>query len=175
MRDEHLLGIRLYVVQKIVELGKDIGKTKVQKITYFLQEAVGVPLKYLFRMHYYGPYSDDLDNVLILAQMVGYVEIKPDLDGFGYHVTPGPESESRWADENDLTAEEVAAIDRATKILGGLETVELELYATIHMIGRTGGGLSKDDTLGTVGKLKPKFSKQRIDNAYRTLEKADLI
>ena len=44
MIDEELLPLRFACLEKIVEHPADIGKTKIQKITYFLQEAVGVPL-----------------------------------------------------------------------------------------------------------------------------------
>ena len=175
MRDEELLARRLSVVQQIATLCDDIGKTKIQKITYFLQESVGVPLMYPFRMHYYGPYSDDLDGTLSLAQILGYIDIKPDSEGFGYHVTPSLGSVAGRFDECDLSTDQIRAIERVTKILGNLETADLELYATIHFIGRSRGGLPKDETLNTVGRLKPKFSKGTIDQAYQTLEQADLI
>ena len=170
MRDQELLARRLSVVQRIVTLCDDIGKTKIQKLTYFLQASVGVPLMYPFRMHYYGPYSDDLDGTLSLAQMLGYIDIKHDSEGFGYHVTPGLGSV-----EYDLPTDQIRAIERATEILGRLETADLELYATIHFIGRSREGLPKDEILNTVGRLKPRFSKGTIDQAYQSLKQADLI
>ena len=179
MRAEELLARRLSVVQQIVTLCDDIGKTKIQKITYFLQESVGVPLMYPFRMHYYGPYSDDLDGTLSLAQILGYIDIKPDSEGFGYHVTPSLGSVAERFDECDLSTDQIRAIERVTKILGNLETADLELYATIHFSGRSREGLPeglpKDETLNTVERLKPKFSKGTIDQAYQTLKQADLI
>ncbi|MCE2404733.1 MAG: hypothetical protein J4F43_06210 [Dehalococcoidia bacterium] len=175
MRDEELLAMRLSIVRRIATLCDDIGKTKIQKITYFLQESVGVPVTYPFRMHYYGPYSDDLDGVLSLAQMLGYVEIKPDSDGFGYHVTPGSGSVAERFGGYNLPTDMVGSIDRATKTLGSLETAELELYATIHFIGRSREELPRDEILETVHRLKPKFSKDTIDQAYESLSRANLI
>ena len=43
---------RLAFIQMIVDHLGDVGKTKVQKISCFLQEALSIPLKYRFRMHY---------------------------------------------------------------------------------------------------------------------------
>ena len=176
MKDEELLARRLSTIQQIVIRCDDIGKTKIQKIAYFLQESVGVPLKCPFRMHYYGPYSDELDGVLSLAKSLGYIDIKPDPNGFGYHVTPGEEREDIWFQKYDMSQDaNIEVIDGAIKTLGTLETSDLELYATIHFIGRQESKLSKNETLRTVGRLKPKFGKEQIDTAYQTLQKAKLI
>ena len=175
MRDKELRGLRLAVVKRIVALCEDLGKTKMQKITYFLQMAVGAPLKYRFRMHYYGPYSEELDATVSFAQMLGYIDIVPDREGFGFHITPGAHSETNWFDEDTVHIDDVEAIDRATKLLGSLEIVDLELHATIHYIDHVRGGLPKDEILQTVKKLKPKFSIDTIDGAYGNLSEAGLI
>ena len=88
MVNEELLARRIELVREIVRSSGDIGKTKIQKIMYFLQESVGAPLMYPFRMHYYGPYSDELDGILSLTKSLRYIDINPDPNGFGYHVTP---------------------------------------------------------------------------------------
>ena len=176
MRDQQLLSLRLAVIGRIVATRDDIGKTKVQKIAYFLQESIGVPLKYPFRMHYFGPYSDELDGVLSLAKSIGSVDIKPDPEGFGYHVTQGTNDESTWSQAYDISKDpNVAAIDDAVTILGKIETWKIELYATIHFISEMDDGLSKDEVLEKVGDLKPKFDKRTICQAYQTLQKAKLI
>lgn len=176
MEDQELLSLRLAVIERIVSTCSDIGKTKVQKIAYFLQESVGVPLKYPFRMHYFGPYSDRLDSVLSLARALGAVDISPDPEGFGYHVTPGTEYESTWSRNYDIASDpNIAAIDNAVKVLGSLDKSDLELYATIHFISKSEEEPKKDRVLATVGSLKPKFSRDKIYGAYQTLQRAGLI
>ena len=176
MEDQELLSLRLAVIERIVSTCSDVGKTKVQKIAYFLQESVGIPLKYPFRMHYFGPYSDRLDSVLSFARALGAVDISPDPEGFGYHVTPGTESGSAGSQQYDISKHpKFEEIDRAVRGLGSLETYELELYATIHFISGTNEEQSKQDVLETVSGLKPKFNKDAIDHAYQTLERAGLI
>lgn len=176
MVHEELLSRRMVFIRRIVDRCTDIGKTKIQKISYFLQESIGVPLMYPFRMHYYGPYSDELDRVLSLARSVGFIDIKPDPDGFGYHVTPIEESESSWLQEYDISEDpNITQIDETIRVLGSIETFRLELYATIHFIDRTEGEQSKDQTLKIVKRLKPKFTDDQIELAYQTLSKASLI
>lgn len=175
MNRETLTETRLSIIQKIVDVHKDIGKTKIQKITYFLQEAVNVPLKYPFRMHYYGPYSDSLDSVLSLAKSLGYIDIQPDPSGFGYHVTPCEANESMQVNESSVPYGANPAVHGTIEMLGRLETSDLELYATIHFIVGIKGELSKNEVLKTVGGLKPKFTPEYIDSAYQDLQRAKLI
>ncbi len=180
MRNEELLPRRIDLVREIVRRYGDIGKTKIQKVTYFLQESVGVPLGYPFRMHYYGPYSDELDGALSLTKSLGYIDINPDPNGFGYHVTPVEESEDMsWQGYDRRSDPEIKdrieVIDGAIETLGGLDTPKIELYATIHFIGGPKGNYSKEQTLQTVKRLKPKFSEDEIRDAYRTLKIANLI
>lgn len=175
MRNRKLLDMRIAFIQRIVGRCDDIGKTKIQKICYFLQKAVGVELKYPFRIHYYGPYSDDVDDALSFAESLGFIDIEPDLDGWGYHVTPCKE-ESPWALTYDAsTHRDIGRIDDAIDALGRLETYELELYATVHLVGGPESERSREQTIKTVKKLKPRFTHDRIDGAYQSLENAGLM
>ncbi len=175
MRNQELLDKRIAFIRRIVDRCDDIGKTKIQKISYFLQESVGAELGYRFRIHYYGPYSDDLDDALSFAESLGFVDIEPDPDGFGYHVT-ACEEESPWPHRYDVSTErDVERIDKAIDILGALETYQLELYATIHLIGGHESKRSREETVEIVKKLKPKFTNPQIDGAYQTLENAGLM
>ena len=176
--DVRRLALIQRVVERLVEQRKDVGKTKVQKISYFLQEAVGVPLKYRFRMHYFGPYSDDLDNALSLSRALGYVKIAPDPNGFGYRVTPGEITKDRWFEKYNVardTGVDVKTVEQVIDILGELRVHELELYASIHFIGNSKSGGSKEETLTTVGKVKPGFKAGQIEQAYQKLQDANLI
>ena len=176
MEPDELLTRRLAIIHRIVTGCDDPGKTKVQKIAYFLQEAVGVCLMYPFRMHYYGPYSSELDDNLSLSQALGFIEIKPDPEGFGYHVIPiegSGEPDSGWLEGLDYT--DAGAIDAAIKTLGPLPVFRLELYATIHFVGGRNSGLSKVKTVETVGRLKPKFSPDEIETSFDRLKVANLI
>ena len=180
MANEELLSRRIAVIRRIVGRHRDIGKTKIQKIVYFLQESVDVPLKYPFRMHYYGPYSDELDGNLSLTKSLGYIDIDSDPNGFGYHVTPVEEMEgASWQGYEMSDDPEVRrltdSIDGAVDILGQLDTPQIELYATIHLISGLKGNSSKEQTLQMVKRLKPKFSTQEISRSYQQLKKADLI
>ena len=180
MSNEDNLARRVAIIRHIVSRSGDLGKTQIQKIVYFLQESVGVPLKYRYRMHYYGPYSDELDGNLSLTESIGYIDINPDPNGFGYHVTPVKERENTPWQGYDMSKdpevrELTEVIDNAIDILGALETPQIELYATIHLISGLKGNSSKEKTVQTVKRLKPKFSMEHIDYSYQRLKEANLI
>ena len=180
MSTEELLARRVAFIERIVHNSEDIGKTKIQKILYFLQESMGVPLKYRFRIHYFGPYSDEIDNALSLAKSLGRIDIQPDSGGFGYHVTPVvTDADESWQ-EYDVSEDpeieiSVENIDSTINILGQIDTPQIELYATIHFIGGPKSKLSKKQTVETVKRKKPKFSERRIEDAYDALKRVNLI
>jgi len=172
MKDAELTAKRLSIVHEIVQILKDTGKTNIQKIVYFLQESVGVTLGYSFRMHHYGPYSDALDGDLSLAKALGHIEIEPDSEGFGYHVTPIKAASVSWSITIAPSREQ---IDNAISLLGSLRTWELELDATIHFVSELGASASEDEISNTVRSLKPKFTIETIRSAYGRLLDAGLV
>ena len=172
MSDTELLIRRLAAIQCIVEQSKDVGKTKVQKIIYFLQEWLGVPLQYRFRMHHYGPFSQDIDSGISALQSAGYVEVSHDPLGYGYHITPASAKQLPWDSELAKYRGEIA---KAIGALSVLDASNLELYATVHFVQNLLGEPSKEKVVTNVYRLKPKFKEQTIRLAYDQLVKNKLI
>ena len=166
MSDTDLLVRRLAAIQCIVEQSKDIGKTKIQKIVYFLQEGSGVPLHYSFRMHHYGPFSDEIDSGISALQSAGYIDVNHDLQGYGYHISPASADQLPWDSELAKYREEMT---QAITELGVLDTSDLELYATIHFVQQLLKKPTKDAVINNVSRLKPRFSPQTIGAAYNQL------
>ena len=172
MRDTDLLLKRLAVIQLIVNELADTGKIKIQKILYFIQEALGAPLEYRFRMHHYGPFSEDIESDISVMRAVGYIDVEADANGYGYHITPASEEQLPWDSElAKYRGEMVDAIDG----LKVLDASDLELFATVHFVQHLLEKASKEDVLDSVSQLKPKFTKQTIQSAYDQLVKNKLI
>ena len=158
MVTENQLARRVAFIERVVRNSRDIGKTKIQKVLYFLQESLGVPLNYRFRMHYFGPYSDEIDNALSLSKSLGRIDIQPDSGGFGYHVTPVEiDDDTPWQDydpskDSDIEIS-VADIDKTIGILAEIDTPQIELYATIHFVYHHKSELSKTQTVTTVKRI----------------------
>ena len=170
MDDRKLLMRRLAVIRRIADLAPDPGKTSIQKIVYFLQSGLEIPLGYRFKMHYFGPYSEELDGKLSLSDAMGIVEIKADSAGYGYHIKPGNfdvedvEPTMNWEEINEAITD-----------LAELDLPQLELLATIHFIQSIRSKWDRGKVISTVNRLKPKFSKERIEQAYRDIERMGLL
>ena len=60
------------VIYSIVQETKEIEKLKIQKLVYFVQSN-NVPTKYLFKMHHYGPYSEQINTDILKLKMHEYI------------------------------------------------------------------------------------------------------
>ena len=170
MDDRKILMRRLAVIRRIANLAQDPGKTSIQKIVYFLQSGLEVPLGYRFKMHYYGPYSETLDGNLSLSDAMGIVEIKADSAGYGYHIKPG-----KYPVKGVETSMPWEEIDETINELAELELPQLELFATIHFVQSIRSRWDRSKVIMTVRRLKPKFSEERIEKAYQDIEEMGLI
>ena len=159
--------LRLAVVHKVVTDLQDVGKTKLQKIVYFTQAAKNVPVGYLFKMHHYGPFAEDVETDTVRLRLGGHVEVRPDPSGYGFHITPGqlpPEGE--WL----RTVEPFQGVlEEVLHEFGKRSTAELELLATIHYVHNLSKQATKNDVLLKVKSLKPKFDLAYVDRCYTRL------
>lgn len=164
--------VKLAILYEVVEALKDVGKTRIQKTVYFLQAAFGVPLNYSFRMHHYGPYSEEVETDIIRLKMTGYVFVKPDLQGYGFHVGVLDPPEDEW---QDMTSPYKQQIDTVLGLVQGKETSDLELMATLHFVDHLTNEPSQSKLIDAVHALKPKFSREYIMGFQNQLTAAGLL
>ena len=164
--------LRLALIHHLVQRLSDVGKIKVQKLVYFLQEALSVPVGYTFRMHHYGPYSEELDTDVDRLQSTGYVKVVRDSEGYGFHIRTANEPEQGWA---GLVEPHTEQIDRVLELLGERLASELELAATIHFVSQLLDKPSRKGLLEAVRSLKPRFEESYIDELREELEKEGLL
>jgi hypothetical protein len=163
---------RFAIINYIVDSIRDLRKTQIQKLVYFLQYIFGIPLDYGYKMHYFGPYSDELNSDLINMRSHGYINIDPDPEGYGYHITPGTETLDSL---EDLKKVYVKKIDTCLRELAEKDVKNLELLGAIHFVTnvalpRTNKG---HEVIDKVRRLKPSFSREEIENAYKQLEELE--
>src|SRR5690242_11799546 len=64
-----------FVPMALLALGGEVqGKTKLQKIVYFLGLMTGLEEELGYRAHFYGPYSDDVAAAVGWLKTIGAVE-----------------------------------------------------------------------------------------------------
>ncbi|MCH8802203.1 MAG: hypothetical protein IH963_14980 [Chloroflexi bacterium] len=163
---------RLALVYGLVGILEDTGKIRLQKLLYFLQEACGVPTGFSFRMHHYGPYSEDLDTDLTRLKMGGYLNIVSDPQGYGFHVNVADGPDEKWQDIFDSKKTE---IERTLALFGDKTPSQLELMATIHFVDRLHDHPKTKELVTVVNGLKPKFTSQYIETCCKELTENGLL
>lgn len=160
---------RQLVVRLVHELnliGSRCGSTHVQKCSFFLQAASGVPLGYNFVIYHYGPYSFGLEDDLAVLRSKGWLEAVPDPEGYGVHYQVGRAYEEAGLNVAEQYRE---AIRRVVRSLGTRRVRELELLATACFLYRGVDGRTRDErvTVQEVLGLKPHFSAREVRAALQ--------
>ena len=164
--------LRLAIIHEVISRLGDVRKIQLQKLVYFLQESGGVPMGYTFRMHHYGPYAEALETDTTWLRFAGYVDIQPDIQGYGFHITPTDDPEDEWLNWTPLYKE---SIDRVVRTFATRPLSELELAATIHFITKLRPDESMEEVLTKVKSLKPKFTEGYIAEVNTELEQLGLL
>ncbi|MBI2872989.1 MAG: hypothetical protein HYY00_07375 [Chloroflexi bacterium] len=126
-----------------------------------------MPTGYGFRMHHYGPYSEELDDDLVLLKVTGYVNISPDPEGYGFHVKPADEPEAAWGKPVAAYKNEV---QRVSQLFAERPAYELELAATLHYVNHLLDPLQRSQLIEIVGSLKPRFDREQIAKMHEEMK-----
>ena len=165
--------LRLAVVHKVIYDLTDVGKTKLQKLMYFLQETQDVPIGYPFKMHHYGPYAEALETDTARLRLAGFIAVDPDPNGYGFHITPTDEApDENW---DQFVLPHKYAVDKTIKDFGSWQTHQLELAATIHFVERLTPNSSPVDVLNKVRALKPKFDAGYVLDVHKGLAQMGIV
>ncbi len=162
--------LRLALIHALVTRLRDVGKIKIQKLVYFLQEAYGVPLECRFYIHHYGPYSEDVETAISNLRFMDYINVEPDPDGYGFHVSVASSGEPGWS---QIVASVESGFHEVVDKFGSMEAWELELAATMHYVSSM--GFEKSRVISTVTQLKPKFAQDLVERMFDKLVSFGLI
>jgi uncharacterized protein len=157
-----------------------LGRTALQKIVYFLK-ALGVPMRYSFDIHHYGPYSDQITSDLDLLMADGIVEDRSPTTTYWNYVprSGGPLGELLEQHEEFVSANRVI-VRQVVDSLGPLKPPQLELFATLHYAYRyevaSTSKPSRDAVLSRFREYKGnKFPSDELSTAYDAMVEMKLI
>jgi len=159
---------RIAVIRFIVDKIKDVGKIKIQKLIYFLQMVFEVPFGYDYKMHYYGPYSEELNDDLVVMQVNNIVNVEADPAGYGYHIMPGSEKTTAM---NEVLEKYSNSISKCLDSLKSFSPSQLEILGTLHFVNNVAGVSDEEKIIEKTAMLKPLFSKSSIEEMYNELKK----
>jgi O-acetyl-ADP-ribose deacetylase (regulator of RNase III) len=153
-------------------LDPSISLLEVHKLMYFLQEA-GEPLRLRVAKGPYGPYAENLRNVLAAIEghfIAGY-GAGGDAPDKTLELVPGAVDEARSSLARRPETRE--RFDRVARLVDGFESAfGLELLATVHWVAAHEGATSEEDAIAKTyawGERKRQFSKGQIRLARETL------
>ena len=164
--------LRLAILHEVISRLGYVRKIQLQKLVYFLQEAMAIPTNYPYRIHHYGPYAEAVETDTTRLRFLGYVEVTADSQGYGFHITPTDDPREEWS---EMLRNYREPIDHIIDIFGHHRMSELELAATIHYMKKLRPNLPTDELLSLVQGLKPRFSEQYIHDAHSQLERLGLL
>jgi hypothetical protein len=140
--------------------GAVVGRTKLQKIAYFL-EALGLGDGFDFEYKHYGPYSERLSTALRYGDMLGKIHEEVRTANWGGHYSVFTTQIAASGSVND-------ARRQAVNLGNSADPVELELAATAVLLASEG---YSDPWVETEQRKPEKAAGGRIGRAKELLQK----
>ena len=178
MSEDELNKFRLTIIANIVKKingpNSILGKKKLQKLIYFLQETKNVPLNYKYEIYHYGPYCFELSGNIDSLEIRGVINIVPEQDGFGYNITPGKHMDSFIGRTSEISKSfDNGTTDLANRF-GKFDGLDIELLATLHfadkVMKKRNPAIADEIIINKVKDLKPKYGKEYITNKFEELK-----
>ena len=145
-----------------------VGKKVTQKMFYFF-ERKGISLNLRYGIHYYGPYSSKLDNVLHVLESEEYIKINT--AGSTHVISAGRKKSGRA-----LSAEERKSAELVIDCFAHKTPLELEALATMDFIANSMNRTTEDQIIKDFKVIKGnKFSNTMINETLETLKKLNMI
>ena len=155
-----------WLVKKLEEKypNRQIGKTKIQKLMYLLEEELNEDFEYT--MYHYGPYSSEIAESLSTANMAGWLDLKWHIDK-GYFI-----SAKDISLPFSIKDKEREIIEKIIDKYGDFSAVELSIIATAVYVRKNFEVGDSDEIIDIVLSLKPNNQRAWIKNL---LKKAGVI
>lgn len=156
----------LDILQTIQLKGKPCKKT-VQKMVYLIEES-GEDLGFTYGIHYYGPYSSDLDYAI--QSLNGYGNLSIDITDRGHIISVNCQNKKK---HDSLDSRTLEIINK----FGDKSASQLELIATSLYIQRRlqdqNATIHSEDIVNGVKRIKgDKYSNSLIEQSIQDLKKA---
>jgi uncharacterized protein YwgA len=178
-----------FVHLAIHAMGGEIrGKTKLQKIVYFLGKLTGNLDVLGYRAHYYGPYSPEVAGSVDRLRSLGFLDQNTAsggaMDQFGFEVArfdfrlndAGKQMAEFKAQKNPDLWEKVARAAELIKSSAPEDYVKLSIAAkTIFMLGQEGKTISFEELAVLAGKFGWTVSPSQVEEAAKFLEQLQLV
>ena len=165
---------RLIPIIRKISRSQKPGKKTLQKVVYLI-ERKGVKLGFAFSIHYYGPYSSELDYAIHRLAMQGVLSIIP--EGMTHQISLREDADLNVREETEVFGEEqLQKIDEVIAKFAAKSAHELEVITTTDYVAQqlkaNGESWDRSSLVEGVRKIKgDKFTKEEIEKAIAILQK----
>jgi uncharacterized protein len=168
-------GLLAYLARRLEN--RRLGKTKLQKLVYFLLEAKKIPVGYRYRFYTYGPYSDTLAGDVDYLSEIGVLKVAYDVGIGGYNITPGEKAKILEEKAQPFLNFHKQAVDDVLEHLSDKNVRDLELLSTVLYLFSNDNKcrVSFDTLVAKATKLKPHLRKHDIGSGLEMLKKNNLL
>jgi len=170
-------GVIAELAKRLNGVSPQFGKTVLQKMVFLLQEVYKVDVGYTFGFHTYGPFAGELLGDLDFAERMEAVFVRP-VDGTygnGYAIEPGNRIDEYLTKATPFLNEHRKELDSLVKAFGSKTAKDLELLTTIVYLNKEimwdEEKMSRDEAIGKIRELKPKFTICDVQHGMDELEK----
>ena len=172
MNDLPLFRLILSVAGELRKHGSWTGETHIQKVGYFLQDLLGVPLNAEYILYKHGPYSFDLTADLTALRADFLMEFNHRTPGYGPGLVPTPTSAELRARYPRTLANNSRQIEFIARAFGARGVTELEKLATALFVTREMGDTTEiSKRASRIHELKPHVSELEALTALQELER----
>jgi uncharacterized protein YwgA len=182
------MNARDFVAMVLREWGGEVqGKTKLQKLVYFVGALANHLDQLGYRPHFYGPYSDEvayavgqLKAIGALDQNVtdwGYDRSGFEVKRYDYRLTEAGRRYAQWLEQRDVTTtRKIREAVQKLRQAGDLDYITLSIAAkTYYLLGQKPESARLSDLVQLASRFGWNASESQIRGAAEFLDKIGLI
>jgi uncharacterized protein YwgA len=151
-------AVLMTLTEGLENAGSWCGETHIQKATFVLQEAVGVPLEYDFVLYKHGPFSFDLRDELQSFQGDGLIELRPQNYPYGPRLHPTSQGVSLRERFPKTLARYSQQVAQVVEFVRDRNVASLERLATALLLINQDPRVPNGEVVERLRKVKPHVS-----------------
>jgi len=158
----------IVILQLLKKVNREVGKTFIQKSIYLLQEGLGENLDYNYKLHFYGPFSQELADDIDTLEDLGLIDVNYNPGGYGYQIRITEEGLSFLNRFQTQYGVEEKKLEKVLNLISGEFVRGMELLGTVLYFARLTD--DENELKELVNMLKPHFSDSEIREALQRLK-----
>lgn len=158
-----------YILELLKKMDVKVGKTFLQKAIYIIQEGLKEQLNYHYKLHFYGPFSQELANDIEALNDMGLIDVEFDPDGYGYNIRITDKGKQFLEKLRDQKIEvEKEKINKVLPLIEDENIKRMELLGTVLYFSRLTN--DEEEIKKLINMVKPHFPNQEISEALKKLK-----